>query len=77
MANTYVILSASTLNDVCTITGTVNGTFVTIEVWATAVNHQPNTTALENFLAPIMLAAATPTQGTNQLNVTSLGTFTQ
>lgn len=59
MAHTYMITSAvNSGNDICTITGTVDGFSVTITPWLSAVTKFPSTAALQNFLAPLMLAAA-------------------
>jgi hypothetical protein len=59
MAHTYVITSAvNSGGDVCTITGTVDGFPVTITPWLSLINQQPSTVAIQNLIAPLMLAAA-------------------
>lgn len=85
MANTYVIISAvNSGNDLCTITATVNGFGpVTITPWLSAINQQPNTSAVETFIAPKLLAAAiaagyiAATAPTIVPSVTAAGTFSQ
>jgi len=83
MAHTYVVLSAVHVGDIMTITGTVDGFPVTINPWFSAIAGLPNTTAIQNFIAPLMLNAAiaageipSPT-GTAVASVTAAGTFTQ
>lgn len=85
MAHTYVILSAvNSGNDVCTITATVDGLGpVTITPWLSAVNKLANTSAVESFIAPMLLDAAitagliAPTASASVPSVTAAGTFTQ
>jgi hypothetical protein len=83
MAHTYIVLTAvNSGGDICTITGTVDGFPVTITPWLTAINQQPNTVAVQNFIAPLMLAAATTAGNitvvkTTVPSVTAAGTFTQ
>jgi hypothetical protein len=68
MAHTYIVLTAvNSGGDICTITGTVDGFPVT---------------AVQNFIAPLMLAAATTAGNitvvkTTVPSVTAAGTFTQ
>lgn len=82
MAHTYVILIATRIGDLMTITGTVDGFPVTINPWFSAITSLPNTTAVQNFIAPLMLAAAIgngsiPPTSTAVPSVTAAGTFTQ
>jgi hypothetical protein len=85
MAHTYVITSAvNSGNDICTITGTVDGFSVTITPWFSAVTRFGSTLQLQNFLAPLMLAAAIadPKSGLAPVPatvpaVTAAGTFSQ
>lgn len=83
MAHTYVVLTAVHVGDIVTITGTVDGFPVTINPWFSAISSLPSTLAVENFIAPLMLAAAVangnipPIPGTTVLSVTAAGTFSQ
>jgi hypothetical protein len=65
MANNYVITSISSIGDVLTVVGTVNGISVTVTTWVSAVPNGAfaSAVAFHNFIAPIMLAAlpVTPT----------------
>lgn len=75
MANTYVITGISHIGDVATVTGTFNGVPVTVQCNWSAITVQPNTSAVEAFLAPLMLAQAQPSQPTNTAIYN--GTWTQ
>lgn len=85
MSHTYVVTSAvhSASSDFCIIIGTVDGFPVTITIWFSAIASLPNTTAVQNFIAPLMLAQAVangsvaPVAGTTVPTVTAAGTFTQ
>jgi hypothetical protein len=83
MAHTYVVLTATHIGDILTITGTVDGFPVTISPWFSAIASLPNTAAVQNFISPLMLAAAVangsilPVAGTTVPSVTTAGTFTQ
>lgn len=73
--HTYVITGMSTVGDTCTVTGTVDGTPVTISVWWSAITKLPSTQAVINFLAPLLLAQI-QTQAPNPVNIYN-GTYTQ
>jgi len=81
--HTYVVLTATHIGDLMTITGTVDGFPVTINPWFSAIAGLPNTSAIQNFIAPLMLQAAidsgkiSPPPGTAVPSVTAAGTFTQ
>jgi hypothetical protein len=60
VAHTYIILSATSVGDMTTITGTVDTIPVTITVWKSAITQLPNTIAVNNFIFPLMLAQAFP-----------------
>jgi hypothetical protein len=83
MAHTYVVLTATRSGDVMNVTGTVDGFPVAISPWFSAISGLANTTAIQNFIAPLMLAAAVangniaPVAGTAVPTVTAAGTFTQ
>jgi hypothetical protein len=83
MAHTYVVQTATRVGDVMTITGTVDGVPVTINPWFSAISALPNTAAVQNFIAPLMLAAAVAAGGVAPVApptvpaVTAAGTFTQ
>lgn len=82
MAHTYSILTAVRSGDVMTITGTVDGFPVAINPWFSAIAGLPNTLAIQNFTAPLMLAAAIangsiPPTPTAVPSVTAAGTFSQ
>ena len=84
MAHIYKILTAvNSGNDVCTIMGTVDGFPVTITPWMSAITKFPSTVALQNFLAPLMLAAAmangsiVSTAPASVPTVLAAGTFSQ
>lgn len=81
-SHTYVILTATSQGDVCTITGTVDGAIVTINPWVSAISALPNTASIQSFIATLMLseaqasgAVATPISSIQ--SVLSLGTFIQ
>ena len=81
MAHIYVILTAVRSGDIVTITGTVDGFPVTITPWFSALSGLANTTAVQTFLAPLMLAAAVaqgsiPPVTTSDVAVTAAGTWT-
>ena len=81
--HTYVILSATSQGNTCTITGTVDGFPVTIALQMDVVTAQPSTSALQSVLAPLMLQAAiatgkvAPDVQPTVPAVTIAGTFTQ
>ena len=60
MAHTYVVTSAMTVGDQTTVTGTVDGTPVTVNVWKSALTAFPSVLAMQAYLAPLMLAALPP-----------------
>ena len=67
--HTYVILSATSVGDLTTITGTVDSIPVSITVWKSAITQLPNTTAVNNFIFPLMLAQAIPPVPANVVQV--------
>jgi hypothetical protein len=75
MAHTYVITNVAHINDSATVTGTVDGIPVTVQCNWSAITGESNTTAVQNFLAPLMLNAAIPT-GPISTAIYN-GTFTQ
>ena len=82
MSHVYVVQSAQRIGDLIQVIGTVDGFPVSVSVWFSAVASLPNTTAVQNFIAPIMLAQAiasgSVTQTTTAVpSVTAAGTFTQ
>jgi hypothetical protein len=82
MAHTYSVSSAVRLGDIVTIMGTVDGFPVTITPWFSALSSLANTTAVQNFVAPLMLAAAIANGSispvtTTAVAVTAAGTFSQ
>lgn len=74
--HTYVIQLGTTINDQTTVTGTVDGVAFVIQVWHSQLVKFPNATAVQNFLAPLALAAAFPLQPIVDVTV-PLGTFVQ
>lgn len=80
MAHTYVIQSAVSDGSVCTINGTVDGFSVNILVPMSLITAQPNATALQNLIAPLMLLAAQRAgliASPSVVSVTTLGMFSQ
>lgn len=84
--STYSIIDVVSMSDqYYQIIGTVDGNAVVIPVLTTALEALSGTTAIQNFLAPLMYAAAnptpviTPTPVPDPLAVTVMaaGTFTQ
>lgn len=75
MAHTYIIQSVSTLNDQTTVTGTVDGTSVTVQYWTTPQSQaaMASVIAFHSFIAPILLAAVPPVPVQSP---TLVGTFT-
>jgi hypothetical protein len=82
MAHTYVITSAVSQGNTCTVMGTVDGFVVTIYVPLLSLTSLPSTAAVQNLIAPMMLANAVaqgliaPTTPT-VVQVTAAGTFSQ
>ena len=75
MAHTYVIQTVTTLNDSLTVTGTVDGTPVTVQTWVSAAGgSMASAIGFRAFIAPLMLAAVPPVPVSNPLLVQS---FTQ
>lgn len=88
MAHTYIITAAILTtdvqpNDTVQISGTVDGFPVVVTAPQSFIAGLPNALALQNYLAPLMLAAAVasgkiaPAAPTTVPAVTSLGTFSQ
>ena len=80
--HTYVIISATHVGEVMTITGTVDGFPVTINPWFSAIASLPSTLAVQNFIAPLMLVAAIANGSIAAApvavpSVTAVGTFSQ
>jgi len=75
MSHTYVISSVSTLGDQTTVTGTVDGTPVTVQFWTTSQSQAAMASAIafHNFIAPLMLAAVPPTPVSSPAHI---GSFT-
>jgi hypothetical protein len=58
MSHAYVISSVSVVGDALTVTGTVDGTAVTVNTWVSAAgNAMASAIAFRNFITPLMLAA--------------------
>jgi hypothetical protein len=57
MANTYIILSVSTVGDKNTVTGSVNNVPVTVYFWTTtqSLAAMASAIAFRNFIVPLML----------------------
>ena len=83
MAHAYVVLTATHVGDIMTITGTVDGFPVAINPWFSSITALPSTLAVQNFIAPLMLAQAVAqgniaaVAGTTVPSVTAAGTFSQ
>ena len=60
MAHTYVIQSVTSVGDVTTVVGTVDGTPVTCTVWLSALAKFPTAVQAQSFIASAMLAALPP-----------------
>ena len=62
MAHNYVIETVSELGDVLTVTGSVDGTPVTVNTWVSAAGGSLGSVlAFRTFIAPLMLAQVPPT----------------
>lgn len=83
MSHVYVVTSATHVGDLMTITGTVGGIPVTVTLWFSAITKLASTLAVQNFIAPLMLAQAisdgniAAPSATTVSSVTVAGTFTQ
>lgn len=73
--HTYEIDSVTELGDVLTVTGSVDGTPITVTTWVSAAGSALGTAlGFRSFIAPLMLAAL-PVQPTPQPQL--IQTFTQ
>lgn len=57
MAHTVIISSVTSVGDTCTVTGTVDGTPVTTQVWLSALGKFATALLAQSFLASAMVAA--------------------
>ena len=64
MAHTYVLQSVTSVGDVCTITGTVDGISVTVTTWKSALTAFASAALAMAFIANLMLPVAFPPAAT-------------